>query len=82
MDEWQPVLALPNLDMLGTIECPYAAIVSSVDRRVEKLRKEHPNITTFLSKFSGQFGERVAPNKPRQLSLSPNKQRANKHLVG
>jgi hypothetical protein len=24
MDEWTPVLALPNLDMSGTLECPYA----------------------------------------------------------
>jgi hypothetical protein len=30
MDEWTPVLALPNLDMRGTLECPYAAIVARV----------------------------------------------------
>jgi hypothetical protein len=39
MDEWTPVLALPNLDMKGTLECSYAAIVVSADPRVEKSRK-------------------------------------------
>jgi hypothetical protein len=62
MDEWTPVLALPNLDMRGTMECPYAAIVAPTDARVEKLRDAHPKLTTFLSKFSGQFREQVWPS--------------------
>jgi hypothetical protein len=62
MNEWVPVLALPNLDMRGAIECNHAAIVSPVDPRVEQLRKDHPNLTTFLSKFRGQFGEQVWPS--------------------
>ena len=62
MDEWTPALALPNLDMRGTIECPHAAIVSPTDHRVEKLRTDHPKLTTFLSKFSGQFREQVWPS--------------------
>src|ERR1700692_2209206 len=53
MGEWVPVLALPNLDMRGAIECDYAAIMSPADHRVEHLRKDHPTLTTFLSKFSG-----------------------------
>ncbi len=56
------LFALPNLDMRGAIECDLAAIVSSGDRRVEKLRADHPDLTTFLSKFSGQFGEQVWPS--------------------
>jgi hypothetical protein len=62
MDEWTPVLALPNLDMRGTLECPYAAIVAPTDSRVETLRAAHPKLTTFLSKFSGQFREQVWPS--------------------
>ena len=62
MDEWTPVLALPNLDMRGTLECDYAAIVAPTDPRIEKLRVAHPKLTTFLSKFSGQFRERVWPS--------------------
>jgi hypothetical protein len=62
MDEWLPVLALPNLDARGAIECEHAAIVSPGDKRVEKLRAAHPNLTTFLSKFTGQFGDQVWPS--------------------
>ena len=62
MDEWTPVLALPNLDMRGTMECAQAAIVAPTDPRVEKLRDAHPKLTSFLSKFSGQFREQVWPS--------------------
>jgi hypothetical protein len=61
-DEWVPVLALPNLDMRGAIECEHAAVVSPVDPRVKQLRKDHPNLTMFLSKFRDQFGEQVWPS--------------------
>jgi hypothetical protein len=62
MDEWKPVLAMANLDMRGSFECAHAAILSPVDPRVQKLRGNHPNLMTFLSKFRGQFGERVWPS--------------------
>jgi hypothetical protein len=62
VDEWKPVVVLPNLDMRGTIECDHAAIVPPTDRRVEKLRADHPRLTTFLAKFSGQFGEQIWPS--------------------
>jgi hypothetical protein len=62
MDEWTPILALPNLDMRGTIECQHAAIVSPTDNRIWKLREDHPTLTTFISKFSGQFREQVWPS--------------------
>ncbi len=62
MDEWKPVVVLPNLDMRGKIECKHAAIVPPTDHRVEKLRADHPRLSTFLSKFSDQFGEQVWPS--------------------
>ena len=62
MDEWTPVLVLPNLDMRGTVECKYASIVPPTDSRAEKLRTDHPKLTTFLSKFSGQFGKQIWPS--------------------
>jgi hypothetical protein len=62
MDEWTPVLALPNVDMKGTVECPHVAIVPPTDDRVRKLCEDHPTLTTFLSKFSGQFGDQVWPS--------------------
>jgi hypothetical protein len=62
MDEWVPILALPNLDIQEAFECNHAAIVSPADHRVKKLCQDHPNLATFLSKFSGQFGEQVWPS--------------------
>jgi hypothetical protein len=61
MDEWTPILALPNLDMRCAIECEFAAIVSPVDSRVEQLRKDHPTLTEFLGKFSSQFRQQCWP---------------------
>jgi hypothetical protein len=62
MDEWTPVLALPNLDMRVTLECAQAAIVAPTDSRVERLCVAHPRLTTFLSKFCSQFREQVWPS--------------------
>jgi hypothetical protein len=62
MGEWTPIVVLPNLNMGGTVECAYAAIVSPADQRVKKLCQDHPRLKTFLSKFSGQFGEKIWPS--------------------
>ena len=51
MDEWTPLLALPNFDMKHMLECAYAAIVSATDSRVMKLCATHPKLKTFCSSF-------------------------------
>jgi hypothetical protein len=55
------MLVLPNLDVRDAVECEFAAIVSP-DSRVEQLRKDHPTLTQFLGKFSGQFEEQCWPS--------------------
>jgi hypothetical protein len=62
MDEWEPIVVLPNLDMRGKIECEYAAIVALSDDRVCELRDAPPEVTLFLSKFFNQFREQVSPS--------------------
>src|SRR5467141_2181242 len=62
MVEWKPIIVLPNLDMRAKLECPYAAIVSPIDYRVEKLCADHPILLTFLSKFTGQLGQQIRPS--------------------
>lgn len=62
IDEWKPILVLPNLDIRGAIECDYAAIVSPIDHRVERIRHAHPEFTDFLGKFSTQFKEQCWPS--------------------
>lgn len=61
-DEWIPIVALPNLDMRGKVECEYAAIVRPDDPRVEKLRADHPRLTDFLTRFRSQFGAEIFPS--------------------
>ena len=53
------------------IECQYAAIVPPTDRRVEKLRTDHPKLGTFLSRFSGQFGEQIWPSLLLRRTSAP-----------
>jgi hypothetical protein len=48
--------------MRGSVGCPHAVIVSPADERILKLQIEHPRLKVFLSKFSDQFGEEVAPS--------------------
>jgi hypothetical protein len=62
MNEWNPFLVLPNLDMRGSIECDFAALVSPADPRVEKLREDHPTLNEFLGKFSDQFKKQCWPS--------------------
>jgi hypothetical protein len=61
MDDWVPVVVLPNLDMRGRILCDYAAIVALDDPRMEKLRADHPPLMDFVSRFRSQFGHDVWP---------------------
>lgn len=61
MDEWIPVVVLPNLNIQAKVQCAHAAIVAIGDPRMEKLRADHPRFKTFLSKFRCQFGLEVWP---------------------
>ena len=61
-DEWIPIVALPNLDMRGRVECDHAAIVPPNDPRIDKLRADHPRLTLFMLRFRGQFGEEIWPS--------------------
>ena len=61
MDEWVPILVLPNADMRFAFDCPHAAIVPPQEDRVLKLRNDHPKLTSFLSRFRDQFGDQVWP---------------------
>ena len=62
MDEWKPILVLPNLDMQGVVQCEHAAIVCVTEARIEKLRKDHSRFHNFLNRFKGQFKQQVWPS--------------------
>jgi hypothetical protein len=58
---WQFLSILPNLDLQVAIEARHAAIVPAADERVVSLRREHPNLDTFLSRFRTTHGREVSP---------------------
>ena len=50
VDEWEPDVALPNLDVRGVIECQYAAIAAPSDDRVRACTRKIANGDSDLIK--------------------------------
>jgi|HubBroStandDraft_6_1064221.scaffolds.fasta_scaffold341122_1 hypothetical protein len=63
MDEWLPLLVLPNLELLTAVECEgIMALVSIQDPRIETLMQDHPQFRDFLFRFRATFGELRVPS--------------------
>jgi hypothetical protein len=76
MDDWIPLLVLPNLQIQGTFECQnIMALVPFTDPRVETLIKAHPYFKTFLSKFRDAFGVQIWPSVLVLRSSAPDSYR-------
>ena len=58
---WEPIWALPNIDLDEPVESPLFALVPASDPRVERLKREHGNFQTFMSRFQDTRGSRIAP---------------------
>lgn len=58
---WQFLSVLPNLELQETIEAREAAIVPPADERVLALRRENPNVESFLGRFRTTHGQVVNP---------------------
>lgn len=59
--EWTPVFVLPNLPLDQAIECELAAIAPAHDPRVGALKRAHPTLKQFLSRFTDNFGAKFEP---------------------
>ena len=58
---WEPIWALPNIDLDEPVESPLFALVPASDPRVERLKREHGNFQTFMSRFQDTHGNRISP---------------------
>jgi hypothetical protein len=59
MDEWIPLLVLPNLQIQGTFEClNIMALVPFTDPRIEALIKAHPYLKNSCLNFGTHSGYR------------------------
>ena len=62
MERITPILMLPNVNVIEPIESTSGLIVSSSDKRLRLLSREHPNFRIFLSRFKNAFGHKVTPS--------------------
>ena len=58
---WEPIWALPNIDLDEPVESPTFALVPASDPRVELLKREHGSFQTFMSRFQDAHGNRISP---------------------
>lgn len=58
---WEPIWALPNIDLDEPVESPTFALVPASDPRVERLKREHGSFRTFMSRFQDTHGDRISP---------------------
>lgn len=79
---WQLLSIIPNIDLQVAIEATYAAIVPAGDDRVVALRKEHPNLESFLGKFRTAHGQVVNPAVVLRDGDGPPATRSEEAMVG
>lgn len=61
MKHWEPVVALPNVDVVDAVDSRFVAIVGRNDQRVQTLEELHPVLRKFLSRFTNEFDVAVKP---------------------
>lgn len=58
---WHAARVLPNIELETAIDGGFIALAPPSDSRVAQICAEHPNFQAFLEKFTGAFGEQLAP---------------------
>jgi hypothetical protein len=58
---WEPVAALPNINLEEPIEGGLAALVPAGDSRVSSLARAHPNFSKYLAGFTDAFARKFKP---------------------
>ena len=58
---WEPIWALPNIDLDKPVNSETFALVSSADARVQELVRQHRNFEKFLNQFQDTHNNRIIP---------------------
>ena len=53
---WEPVWALPNLELDEPVNNDFYALVPPNDVRIRRLEREHPHFRTFMRRFKDSHG--------------------------
>jgi hypothetical protein len=62
VDDWIPMFALPNIDIIDPIGLEYVALVSIRDTRLSDLMKRHRRFSMYLNRFTSEFGQKISPS--------------------
>lgn len=79
---WQVLATLPNIDLREVIATQRTAIVPWEDGRVAELRLAHPNLDTFLNRFTGAHGGVIRPAVMLSDTRGPSSRRTEEAMVG
>ena len=58
---WEPIWALPNIDLDEPVDSETFALVSPSDPRIQELLGEHSIFRNFMGQFQDTFGEQIEP---------------------
>ena len=58
---WEPVWALPNLELDEPVNNDFYALVPPNDVRIRRLEREHPHFRTFMRRFKDSHGVKFFP---------------------
>ena len=58
---WEPIWALPNIDLDEPVNSETFALVPPADPRVQELVRQHRNFETFLNQFQDSHNNRIIP---------------------
>ena len=58
---WEPVWALPNLELDEPVNNDFYALVPPNDVRIRRLEREHPHFRTFMRRFKDSHGVKFLP---------------------
>ena len=58
---WEPIWALPNIDLDESVNSETFALVSPADPRVQELVQQHRNFRTFLNQFNDTHNNSIVP---------------------
>ena len=71
---WEPIWALPNIDLDKPVESCIFALVPASDPRVDLLKWEHGSFQTFMSRFQDTHGDHISPTliiRPNSMLQNP-----------
>ena len=72
---------MPNIDLNEPVESKFFALVPSDDRRVLRIKRQHPEFLKFMARFTDTFKNRINPTLILRLDDAPERLQAGEAAV-